>query len=291
MDDATLIREFEARTLPFSEWRHTTHIRVAWNYVTRYPFDEALLRVRRGIAAYNAANKVEETELHGYHETITEAWLRIVADHVARYGPSTDSEAFLKEQPHLAAKSLLRCFYSRERLVTPEAKRGFVSPDRAPLPVPSRVEGPAVGLPAPADSRPRRANSADIPTLSALNPRLARDGHETARLLRALADGNVLVADVDGRVAGFVAFDYMFFDRGFINYLTVHAEHRRHGIGTALMRAAADTCTTHDVFTSTNQSNGPMQALLAKLGYTRCGQADQLDPGDPEWFYVLRKPA
>ena len=57
MDDETLIRAFEARTLPFSEWRHATHIRVAWNYVTRYPFDEALLCVRRGIAAYNAATR------------------------------------------------------------------------------------------------------------------------------------------------------------------------------------------------------------------------------------------
>jgi ribosomal protein S18 acetylase RimI-like enzyme len=281
MDDVTLIREFEARTLPFSEWRHATHIRVAWSYVTRYPFDEALARVRRGIAAYNAANKVNETELYGYHETITEAWLRVVADHVARYGACANSEAFLIEQPHLAAKSLLRVFYSRERVVTPEAKRGFVSPDRAPL--------PAMVLRPPADSRLQRAASADLPALIALNPRLARDGHETARLLRALADGNVLVADGEGRVVGFVAFDYMFFDRGFINYLTVHADRRRQGLGTALTRAAAEACTTHEVFTSTNQSNEPMQALLAKLGYSRCGHADQLDSGDPEWFYVLRR--
>ena len=227
---------------------------------------------------------MNETELYGYHETITEAWLRVVADHVARYGACADSETFLTEQPHLAAKSLLRCFYSHERLVTPEAKRGFVSPDRAPLPVPSNVETPT-------DPRLRRAASSDIPALLALNPRLARDGHEPARLLRALGDGNVLVANVNGRVVGFVAFDYMFFDRGFINYLTVHTDHRRHGLGEALVRAAADACNTRDLFTSTNQSNTPMQALLAKLGYARCGHADQLDPGNPEWFYVLRKPA
>jgi ribosomal protein S18 acetylase RimI-like enzyme len=280
MDDETLIREFEAHTLPFSEWRHATHIRVAWNYVTRYPLEEALLRVRQGIAAYNAANKVEETELYGFHETITQAWLRIVADHVARYGPCADSEAFLKEQPHLAAKSLLRCFYSRERIVTPEAKKAFVGPDRAPLPEVATAPS-AAGI--------RRATSGDIKALINLNPRLARDGHETRRALRSLADGNVLVAEADGRVVGFVAFDYMFFDRGFINYLGVHADFRRLGLASALMRAAAEACTTPDVFTSTNQSNKPMQALLDGLGYARCGYADQLDPGDPEWFYVLRR--
>ena len=41
------------------------------------------------------------------------------------------------------------------------------------------------------------------------------------------------------------------------------------------------------LFTSTNQSNTPMQALLALLGYVRSGVIDNLDPGDPELVYFL----
>jgi RimJ/RimL family protein N-acetyltransferase len=49
-------------------------------------------------------------------------------------------------------------------------------------------------------------------------------------------------------------------------------------------------CKTPKLFTSTNQSNKPMQKLLGKTGFTFCGQIDALDEGDPEMFYVKQKP-
>jgi hypothetical protein len=33
-----------------------------------------------------------------------------------------------------------------------------------------------------------------------------------------------------------------------------------------------------------------MHALLARYGWSRSGEVDQLDPGDPEVFYVKRPP-
>jgi hypothetical protein len=36
--------------------------------------------------------------------------------------------------PHLCAKTLLRLYYTRDRILTAEARAGFVEPDLAPLP-------------------------------------------------------------------------------------------------------------------------------------------------------------
>ncbi len=43
---------------------------------------------------------------------------------------------------------------------------------------------------------------------------------------------------------------------------------------------------TDRVFSSTNVSNVAMQAVFDRYGWRRCGQIDELDPGDPELVYV-----
>lgn len=70
--------------------------------------------------------------------------------------------------------------------------------------------------------------------------------------------------------------------------LYVHPEHRRCGVGTALMRYLESVCQTAKLFTSTNLSNLPMQSLLARLGYELSGVIHNLDEGDPELVYVKR---
>ena len=40
------------------------------------------------------------------------------------------------------------------------------------------------------------------------------------------------------------------------------------------------------MFTSTNQSNLPMQRLCDRLGYVKSGYVENLDEGDPELIYV-----
>jgi len=41
------------------------------------------------------------------------------------------------------------------------------------------------------------------------------------------------------------------------------------------------------LFTSTNESNKPMDALLQLLGYVPGGVIENLEPGDPEKLYFL----
>jgi hypothetical protein len=67
----------------------------------------------------------------GYHETMTQAWVRLVHLALERSGAAESADAFCDQQPQLMQKTTLQMFYSRERLMTWEAKREFVEPDLA----------------------------------------------------------------------------------------------------------------------------------------------------------------
>ena len=133
-DDASFLEAVEARTIPFSEWSHRAHLRMAFAYLSRHPFEEALGRIRKGIQALNLAHGTPESPTRGYHETLTVAWARVVACTIAAFGPFKDSQEFCDRNPHLLQRTLMRIFYSQGRLFSAEAKRGFVEPDLAPLP-------------------------------------------------------------------------------------------------------------------------------------------------------------
>ena len=137
MDDAELLHQFETCVLPFPEWTHRAHVRIAFCYLSRFPFAETVVKVRTGIQAYNAANNVPEGPTSGYNETTTVAFLRLIDATMRAYGsvmPTADSETFCETHPHLLHKQILRLFYSPERRMHPEAKQRFIEPDLTELP-------------------------------------------------------------------------------------------------------------------------------------------------------------
>jgi len=132
--DEQFLRTFEDCTLPFAEWRHRAHIKVAYLYLRQLPFAEALEKIRANIKRYNAATNTPETLERGYHETITVAWMRLVDFTLREYGPAASADEFLEAQEQLLNKKALRFFYSRERIVSWQAKAEFVEPDLVPFP-------------------------------------------------------------------------------------------------------------------------------------------------------------
>ncbi|MDZ4405370.1 hypothetical protein [Prosthecobacter sp.] len=71
--DDEFLRQFEDQSLPLECWNHRAHLKIAYLQLTRFPFDEALCRMRAGIRAYNAARGIADTPTGGYHETMTQA--------------------------------------------------------------------------------------------------------------------------------------------------------------------------------------------------------------------------
>jgi hypothetical protein len=134
-EDEKFLETFETCTLPFEQWHHREHIKVAYLYLCRYPLDQAIEKTRSGIKALNAVHRVPEEKLdRGYHETITLAWLHLVHCALCEFGPTESADAFLEKQTQFLAKRALLFFYSRDRIMSWEAKREFIEPDLAPLP-------------------------------------------------------------------------------------------------------------------------------------------------------------
>lgn len=131
-DDENFLEAFESCTLPRSEWTHQAHLRMAYLYLCGSSDVEALIpAVRQRIQTYNQANRNRT----GYHETITVAFLHLVADRM-RHCPTPAFPDFERENADMFAPGgefLLR-YYERDTLFSPEARARFVPPDRVPLP-------------------------------------------------------------------------------------------------------------------------------------------------------------
>ena len=134
MDDATFLRQFEDCTLPQAQFHHREHLKVAYIYLRRHGLADALKKVRAGINAINMAHRVPDAPDRGYHETITQAWVRLVDMTLREYGPAETADSFLDQHPQLLEKKALRLFYSKELLMSPKAKAEFMESDLTRLP-------------------------------------------------------------------------------------------------------------------------------------------------------------
>ena len=136
-EDQEFLRQFEDCTLPFTEWNHRSHVKVAYLYLTAHPLDEAIDCIRRAIKRYNAANDVPEGPEVGYNETTTVAFMHLVHATIKAYGevfPVRTADDFCDTHPHLLQTSILRLFYSPARRMDPRAKEAFLEPDLTQLP-------------------------------------------------------------------------------------------------------------------------------------------------------------
>jgi len=134
MNDEAFLRRFESGDFTAEEWHHREHLKAAYLYLLRLPYDAALDRMRAGLKALNGAQDVPETPDRGYHETLTQGWMRLVHCALCESGPAESADAFLDQHTQLLAKRALLFFYSRDRIISWEAKANFLEPDLAPLP-------------------------------------------------------------------------------------------------------------------------------------------------------------
>jgi hypothetical protein len=131
----SLVGEFEACTLPRVRWTHAAHLTVALWYLLQTDVEQATGLIRSGIQKYNQACGVEMTKTSGYHETITlfSIWA------IRKYIRSVELPGSIEEiaKGLLASaygdKNLPLQYYTRERLMSWEARSGWAEPDIKPL--------------------------------------------------------------------------------------------------------------------------------------------------------------
>ena len=136
-----------ARTHPYAEWTHAAHFAAAL-WLLRH--SDTLLRhggMEAVIRRYNEAVGVPNTDTRGYHATITEASLRAGAQALAAaepHAPLAPILARLLASP-LGQSRWLLAHWSEPRLMSVEARRGWLDPDLAPMPVQDRAAGLVAG--------------------------------------------------------------------------------------------------------------------------------------------------
>lgn len=133
MEDDELWAAFGASALSAGQWTHETHVRTAFLFIQRFDLDEAHLRLRAGIIRLNERHGLVETSARGYFETLTRAWLVLVAAARASSGAQSSRE-LLARCPELLDRTLPLRHYSRALLATARARAIFLEPDLKPLP-------------------------------------------------------------------------------------------------------------------------------------------------------------
>ena len=131
----------------------------------------------------------------------------------------------------------------------------------------------------------RPAVENDIGALCSLDLIAQRENERRQFIRRVVTSGECYIAVADEKVIGYGVLNYTFYYVGFIEMLYIHSDHRRSGVGAALLQHLESLCQTRNLFTSTNLSNLPMQSLLVKLNYVLSGVIHNLDEDDPEIVY------
>jgi len=126
----SLVLAFESCTLPREAWTHRAHLTVALWYLLRHSKEDATTLIRDGIKRFNEARGIITTKTSGYHETITLFYISIISKYLRE---SCADISIIKLMNNLmqryGEKSLPFEYYSKERLMSGEARANWVEPD------------------------------------------------------------------------------------------------------------------------------------------------------------------
>lgn len=123
-------------SLPRAEWTHAAHFALALWSLRHRPDLAAPESFRAVIVRLNEAHGTPNTDTSGYHHTITIASLRAAGAELSGHAAMTPLHevlAALVAGPLGRSDWILR-HWSRERLFSVDARRGWVEPDLEPLP-------------------------------------------------------------------------------------------------------------------------------------------------------------
>ena len=126
MTSSELFDRFVDTSLPSDQFHHEQHVQVAWMFVCRYGMPAALAEFSGAIKRFAEAKGA--TGL--YHETITWAFLLLIAERQARKPAAAWTEFSADNGDLLLWKpSVLDRYYSKELLASDLARKTFLMPD------------------------------------------------------------------------------------------------------------------------------------------------------------------
>ena len=129
MTDVELTRALERGEIANEEFRHASHLHVAWVYLAESSsVKQAANKMCQTLRRFaTAAGKPQK-----YHETITLFWVHLLA-RARAVSPAERLEELVYANPQLLEKNFPLAYYSAERLFSDEARVSWMEPDLKPL--------------------------------------------------------------------------------------------------------------------------------------------------------------
>lgn len=111
------------------------HLAVGLWHVDRYSKQEALDRLRGGIRKLNDSHGTINSASSGYHETITRAYVLLLAEFNERWAERMPLAGRVTRlvKSELARKDALLNFYSHAALMSGKARAEWLEPDIVPI--------------------------------------------------------------------------------------------------------------------------------------------------------------
>ena len=129
-----LVAQFCDRTLPKNKWNHEGHLIVGIWHHFQFSFDNAVDLLRKRIIDYNESVGTTNSDDSGYHETLTIFWMITIKNFILLHPHLSLVEVcnlFIKSETALKTYPLQ--FYSKEKLLSKEARRTWIDGDIKPV--------------------------------------------------------------------------------------------------------------------------------------------------------------
>ena len=125
---------FEAGTLPKPRWTHAAHLLTGACYVHALGEAAAIDKMRLCVKRYNVAVGGQNTDTSGYHETVTVAWIKLLARLLREFSPiDRGSFAAIAVARYEADRSIWSRYYDFDLVNSVQARHTWVPPTLASL--------------------------------------------------------------------------------------------------------------------------------------------------------------
>ncbi|MGY1464433.1 N-acetyltransferase family protein [Bacillus toyonensis] len=135
-----------------------------------------------------------------------------------------------------------------------------------------------------------KASNDDLDSILHIDIDVIGDDSRRNYIKHAIDKEQCIIVKEDNSILGFLTYDTNFFGYTLLSLIIVSPTKRRQGHASSLISYMLSNSPTQKIFSSTNESNTNMQKVFKANGFMRSGIIENLDEGDPEIIFYIKKP-
>ena len=135
----------------------------------------------------------------------------------------------------------------------------------------------------------RQANEHDLKNIVEIDQNMIGSDRRKEEINQAIKEERCLIISTGNELSGFLIYHIHFFECCFISLIMINPAHQREGLASALLTHMTLVSPTEKLFSSTNESNESMKKVFEKNGFNKSGFIENLDEGDPEIIYFIKR--